>query len=200
MLPTIAWNLSILDIRVWQSDRAFITTRQPPKVEFVDKPNPFLFPFASDLEPPPLVFPWSNVRISSGGSSHGSSSNDSGNNNINGNNPSNHSNNDANNPSGPVLQPIPMMAIFDNELDHVLKNLCNYEIDDADDVLNKLFNDNMVASFCQFCNTPASEIGLWKIRRDDGSFTPIIRNVQMSLSNVLYYASTLEDTASNNPP
>ena len=152
------------------------------------------------MEPPPLLFPQSSNRNSSGGNSHGSSSSDSGNNNINGNDPSNHSNNANNNPSGPVLKPIQTMTIFDNQLDHVLQNLCNYNIDDADDVLNRLFHDNMVTLFCQFCNTPASELGFWQIMRDDGSFTPIIRNVQMSLSNVLYYASALEAAASNNPP
>ena len=51
------------------------------------------------------------------------------------------------------------MAVFDNELDHVLKNLCSYEIDNADDVLTRLFHDNMVMSFLQFYNTPASELG-----------------------------------------
>ena len=92
------------------------------------------------------------------------------------------------------------MVIFDNEMDHVLKVLCNYEIDDPDDVLNKLFYDNMITSFHQFRNTPASKIGLWQIRRDDGFFIPIICSVQLSLSNVLYYASALEDTMSNNTP
>ena len=198
------------------SDCAFITARRLPDLEFSNEPAPFSLPFASELEPPPFhtdnscVLPWSDNRNSSGGSSHGSSSSESGDNNSNRNadsnnttnrdNPNNNNNNAINITSSPILQPVPTIVIFDAELDLVLINLCNYYIDDADDVLNNLFNYNMITSFCQFRKTPPLDLGLWEIRRDDGLFTLIRCSVQLSLPNVIYYTSTLEDTTSNNPP
>ena len=92
------------------------------------------------------------------------------------------------------------MAVFDDQLDHVLINLCNYSIDDADDVVQKLFTYNMITSFCQLRTTPPLDIGLWKIGRGNGLFVPVLCSIHLSLSNVIYYASALEKSQSNNPP
>ena len=92
------------------------------------------------------------------------------------------------------------MSIFDAQLDHVLIVLCNYSITDPDDVVQKLFVYNMITLFCQLYTTSPLDIGLWQINRGNNTFVPILCSIQISLSNVIYYASALQDLASNNPP
>ena len=91
------------------------------------------------------------------------------------------------------------MAVFDAQLDNFLTVLCNYSIGDADDVVRQLFTYNMIILFCQLCTTPPLDIGLWKIVRGNDTLVPILCSIYLSLSNVIYYASALEDSSINNP-
>lgn len=113
----------------------------------------------------------------------------------------NHNNNNNNNFNIPVPQLLAMIVytvVFYSQLDHILINLCKYNINDPDSQVCKVLQSEMVMTFNQLCTTPPTDIGLLQMDKGNNIFGPIVRSFHNSLVDVIYYADVLKSLQNNN--